>query len=137
MPPVAPVITNAPPVAARSPVASKNPPLVMTRPPPTVSPRPAPVPAPVPAPAPVPVPEQPVVHTEPALLERLGPITGVPVLVAADLTKLKLDHRAAFVLRFLDGMSTIDDVLDASGLPRVEALRILDDLRVAAVIKIR
>ena len=66
-------------------------------------------------------------EAERALLERLGPDTAVPVLVA-DVTKLNLDHRAAFVLRFLDGMSTVEDILDASGLPRVEALTILVDL---------
>jgi len=41
------------------------------------------------------------------------------------------------VLRFLDGMSTIEDVLDASGLPRVDALRILDDLLQRRVIAMR
>lgn len=73
---------------------------------------------------------------ERALLQRLGPVTAVPVLVA-DVTKLNLDHRAAFVLRFLDGMSSIDDILDASGLPRVEALTILDNLVRHNVIALR
>ena len=60
----------------------------------------------------------------------------MPVLVG-DVTKASLDHRAAFVLRFLDGMSTIEDVLDASGLPRIDALRILDDLLQRKVISMR
>ena len=63
-------------------------------------------------------------------------MTAVPVLVA-DVTKLNLDHRAAFVLRFLDGMSSIEDILDASGLPRLEALSILDNLLRHQVIALR
>jgi hypothetical protein len=74
--------------------------------------------------------------TEAAWLQRLGAVTAVPVLVG-DVTKMTLDHRAAFVLRFLDGMSTIDDILDASGLPRVEALKILDELVQSGAIKMR
>ncbi len=58
-------------------------------------------------------------------------------MLVADVTKLNLDHRAAFVLRFLDGMSTVDDILDASGLPRVDALRILDLLLQSRVIAMR
>lgn len=69
-------------------------------------------------------------------MARLGSPSAVPVLVA-DVTKLNLDHRAAFVLRFLDGMSSVDDVLDASGLPRVDALRILDALLSARVIAMK
>lgn len=60
----------------------------------------------------------------------------MPVLVG-DVTKANLDHRAAFVLRFFDGMSTIEDVLDASGLPRIDALRILDELLQSKVIAMR
>lgn len=88
----------------------------------------------VPAPPPPPVSEPQ--DLERALLARLGPVSAVPVLVA-DVTKLSLDHRAAFVLRFMDGMSTIEDILDASGLPRVEVLRILDDLVTRRVIGMR
>ena len=48
-----------------------------------------------------------------------------------------LDHRAGFVLTFVDGMSSVDDILDASGLPRVEALHILADLLTKGVIVMR
>jgi hypothetical protein len=74
-------------------------------------------------------------EVERALLARLG-ATSVPVLIA-DVTKVNLDHRAAFVLRFLDGMSTVDDVLDASGLPRIEALRLLEALLAGNVIAMK
>lgn len=89
------------------------------------------------APAPVTTPPAPAPRDhESALLERIGPLTAVPVVIA-DVTKAKLDHRAAFVLRFLDGMSSIEDILDASGVSRVETLGILDALLTANVIKIR
>ncbi|MEA2748676.1 MAG: hypothetical protein QOI41_2819, partial [Myxococcales bacterium] len=87
-------------------------------------------------PPPVQRPSMPPPETEESLLRRIGPVTSVPVLVA-DVTKVNLDPRAAFVLRFLDGMSSIDDILDASGLPRIDALRILASLVEARVIAIR
>ena len=37
----------------------------------------------------------------------------------------QLDHRAGFVLTFVDGVSSVDTRIDASGLPRLEMLRIL------------
>jgi hypothetical protein len=36
-----------------------------------------------------------------------------------------LDPRSAFLLSRLDGMSSADDLLDVSGMPRIEALRLL------------
>jgi len=137
----APIITHAPPPPmTRPPGPSKNPPLVMTRPPPAARPsapaRPMPSGAPPATPAGHSAPPNDPREAERALLERLGPLTAVPVLVA-DVTKLNLDHRAAFVLRFLDGMSSIEDILDASGLPRLEALSILDNLLRHQVIALR
>ena len=123
-PPSAPPLVSRPPPAP-APMASRPPPaIVMTRPPPPMASRPPPAPS---APPP---------ETEESLLRRIGPVTAVPVLVA-DVTKVNLDPRAAFVLRFLDGMSSIDDILDASGLPRVDALRILASLVEARVIALR
>ncbi|MDB4939015.1 MAG: phosphodiesterase [Labilithrix sp.] len=122
------------------PNVSSRPPPVVTRPPPlTITSAPPPAArsiAPVPSARPPEGSPEELAELERVLLARLGPITAVPVLIVKDVTKVKLDHRAAFVLRFLDGMSTIDDILDASGLPRVEALRILEDLRAASVIRI-
>ena len=119
-----PAFTSQPPaISSQPPVISSQPPVISSQPP--VSPTKPPVAA-----------SQPPGETEASLLERLGPVTSVPVMVG-DVTKLSLDHRAAFVLRFLDGMSTIDDILDASGLPRVEALRILDELLQRRVIAMR
>jgi hypothetical protein len=38
---------------------------------------------------------------------------------------LSLDHRAGFLLSLVDGRLTIEELLDISGMPRLDALRIL------------
>lgn len=56
---------------------------------------------------------------------RLGPLTQiVTVAVAPDQVRwLSLDHRAGFLLSLVDGASTVEELLDISGMPRLEALR--------------
>jgi hypothetical protein len=41
---------------------------------------------------------------------------------------LTLDHRAGFMLSLVDGSSTVDELLDISGMARLETLRILATL---------
>lgn len=41
---------------------------------------------------------------------------------------LSLDHRAGFMLSMIDGISSVDDLLDVSGMQRLDALRILCSL---------
>jgi len=41
---------------------------------------------------------------------------------------LTLDHRAGFLLSLVDGGSTVDQILDMSGMPRLDALRIMYQL---------
>ncbi len=41
---------------------------------------------------------------------------------------LSLDHRAGFLLSMVDGISSVDDLLDVSGMRRLDALRILCSL---------
>jgi len=38
---------------------------------------------------------------------------------------LSLDHRAGFMLSMIDGISSVDDLLDVSGMQRLDALRII------------
>ena len=78
----------------------------------------------------------PVDLDERAFAERLGSFDSVPVLIA-DVTKLNLDHRIAFVLRLMDGRSSVDDILDMSGLPRLDVLRVVDLLVANNVIALR
>jgi hypothetical protein len=58
---------------------------------------------------------------------RLGPMDQVPtVVVPADqITWLSLDHRAGFLLSLVDGASNIEEILDVSGMTRLDALRIM------------
>jgi hypothetical protein len=63
-------------------------------------------------------------------LARLGSLTQVVrVAVARDQIRwLSLDHRAGFLLSLVDGTSSIEELLDVSTMPRLEALRILHGL---------
>lgn len=58
---------------------------------------------------------------------RLGSLTQrIRVAVPGDQIRwLSLDHRAGFVLSLIDGSSTVEEVLDISGMNRLDALRIL------------
>jgi hypothetical protein len=60
-------------------------------------------------------------------LARLGsPTQVVRVAVPSDQIRwLSLDHRAGFLLSLIDGHSTIEELLDISSMPRLDALRIL------------
>ncbi len=64
-------------------------------------------------------------------LSRLGGLDQVisVVLSPEELRWLNLDHRAGFLLSLVDGVSTIEELLDISGMTRLDALRILAALR--------
>ena len=61
---------------------------------------------------------------------RLGALDQiVAVAVPSDQIRwLTLDHRAGFLLSLIDGGSTVDQILDISGMPRLDALRIMYQL---------
>ena len=61
---------------------------------------------------------------------RLGSLEQiVAVAVPPDQIRwLTLDHRAGFLLSLIDGGSSIDQLLDISGMPRLDALRLLYQL---------
>jgi hypothetical protein len=60
-------------------------------------------------------------------LARLGSLSQVvQVALSGDQIRwLSLDHRAGFLLSLVDGTSSIEELLDVSSMPRLEALRIL------------
>jgi hypothetical protein len=60
-------------------------------------------------------------------LARIGSLDQVVKVIVADdqIRWLSLDHRAGFLLSLADGMSRVEDLLDISGMPRLDALRIL------------
>jgi hypothetical protein len=70
---------------------------------------------------------------------RIGPLDRVPnVTVARDQMRwLSIDHRAGFVLSLVDGVSTVEMILDVSGMPTLDALRILSELVQQRIITFR
>ena len=58
---------------------------------------------------------------------RLGSLSQVAtVAIPADQIRwLSLDHRAGFLLSLVDGLCTIEEILDVSGMSRLDALRIM------------
>jgi hypothetical protein len=63
-------------------------------------------------------------------VSRVGSLTRVPIVTVrdVDLRWLGLDHRAGFLLSRIDGHASLEEVLDVSGMPRLEALRTLVEL---------
>jgi len=70
-------------------------------------------------------------------LDRLGASDHVPRIVVqhSAITALALDHRAGFLLSCVDGGSTIEEIIDVSAMPRLDAVRILYELVQEGVIE--
>jgi hypothetical protein len=70
---------------------------------------------------------------------RLGSAGQVPrVVLAADQIRwLTLDHRSGFLLSCVDGISSVEEILDVSGMPGLDALRILCELLQQGVIEMK
>ena len=71
-------------------------------------------------------------------LSSLGGREGVPrVSMSPDEVRdLSLDHRAGFLLSFIDGSMSIEEVLDVSSMPELDVLRIMFELRQQGAIEI-
>jgi hypothetical protein len=69
---------------------------------------------------------------------RLGSLNQVVnVAIPVDQIRwLSLDHRAGFLLSLVDGISTVEELLDISGMTRLEALRIMYTLLEQRVISV-
>jgi hypothetical protein len=69
-------------------------------------------------------------------LARIGPLERTPRLLLRNdaLKSLTLDHRTAFVVSHVDAATSYESLLDVSGLPPFETLRILDRLLALGVI---
>lgn len=70
---------------------------------------------------------------------RIGPLDRVPVVTVSreQLRWLSIDHRAGFVLALVDGVSTVEMILDVSGMAELDALRILSELLQQRIIALR
>ncbi len=63
-------------------------------------------------------------------ITRIGQLDRVPTVIVSrdELRWLSIDHRAGFVLSLVDGISTVEMLLDVSGMPELDTLRILSEL---------
>ena len=70
---------------------------------------------------------------------KLGSLTRVPKLAVSldQLVSLSLDHRAGFLISFVDGASTLATILDMSGMSPSEVLRTFVELNERGIIKLR
>jgi hypothetical protein len=71
-------------------------------------------------------------------LSNLGGRSSIPrvTMGAEEVRWLSLDHRSGFLLSFIDGSMSIEEVLDVSSMPELDALRIMFELRMQGVIEI-
>jgi hypothetical protein len=69
---------------------------------------------------------------------RIGPLDQVMSVVVSpeEVQWLSLDHRAGFLLSLVDGQSTVDEILDISGMTRLDALKIIHDLAEQQVVRL-
>jgi hypothetical protein len=65
-----------------------------------------------------------------SLATKLGPLDRVPVVAVArdQLRWLAIDHKAGFILSHVDGVSSVEEIVDISGMKELEALGILAEL---------
>lgn len=69
-------------------------------------------------------------------LERLGSLQQTPILKLdmSKLSELDLDHRAGFIISQVDGVSTYEDLIELSGMGRLETLSVFVELLEQGVI---
>jgi hypothetical protein len=72
-------------------------------------------------------------------LSRLGSLQQIVELAVdnSELQWLTIDHRAGFLLSLIDGLSTLEDLLDICGMQRLQALQIFAELAEQKVIRLR
>lgn len=73
------------------------------------------------------------------LSERLAPLSRVPVL-AREMTQLGgllEDPKTAYVLGFVDGILPLETIIEVTGLPELDTLRILDRMVAQSVVVFR
>lgn len=73
------------------------------------------------------------------LTARLAPLTRVPALSRemTQLGPLLEDPKTAYVLGFVDGLLPLETIIDVTGLPELETLRILDRMIAQSIVIFR
>jgi hypothetical protein len=84
----------------------------------------------------IPIDVVPAYSTPPAAGLSLSQRQSVPRLVKtpAEIATLPIDHRAGFLLGFVDGMQTLEEILDVCAMPGPEALQLIEQLTSLGVI---
>jgi hypothetical protein len=61
---------------------------------------------------------------------RIADMSKVPTIIMGpdQIRWLSLNHRSGFLLSMIDGISSVDDLMDISGMQRLDALRIVCSL---------
>ena len=74
-----------------------------------------------------------------AYTSKLGPLDRIPLVAIPreQLRWLTIDHRAGFILSHVDGISNLEEIIDISGMPELDALRILSELAQQRIIAFR
>jgi HD-GYP domain-containing protein (c-di-GMP phosphodiesterase class II) len=125
--PVPPPRASAPPATPSRPAFAAPPPKVSAPPPPSAAPPRMKTTSTAPQAFGATSRDSAASRAEGAYLRRLGSLAAIPRLVRP-MQDLVLDQRSGFVCSFIDGASSIEDIIDVSGVPKLEVLRILDDL---------
>jgi hypothetical protein len=70
---------------------------------------------------------------------KIGSLDRVPIIIVprTQMRWLSIDHRAGFILSLVDGTSSVEMILDVSGMPRLDALRILQELVQQRIVSLR
>jgi hypothetical protein len=70
---------------------------------------------------------------------KIGALDRVPIIIVprTQMRWLSIDHRAGFILSLIDGTSSVEMILDVSGMPRLDALRILQELVQQRIVSLR
>lgn len=76
---------------------------------------------------------------EAILRDRLAPCSRVPILAKrlTDLGEVLEDPKTAFVLGFVDGILPLDTIVEVTGLPELDTLRVLDRMVAIGVVVFR
>jgi hypothetical protein len=63
-------------------------------------------------------------------VEKLGPLDRAPIVITdnAKAQCAPIDHRAGFLLSLVDGTSSLETIIEACGMPRLDALRIVQEM---------
>jgi hypothetical protein len=81
----------------------------------------------------------PIIGSRSQMPGELVPIASIVprvLLPASEISRLPIDPRAAFLLSIVDGVHSMEEILDICAMPEREAIDLLEELRVMGVISL-